>query len=170
MASSTGTEGLGPCWQACPIDPETKSRAMDCAVRQAETHTYVNHTLLCSDTCVRVLGSPPTRNPCLWRHGCHPTMISMELQRDVPQYMAIPWLMTWVMARTVSVREKGKHGLGRLGFRPSLGMVCRCRWGCQEEGAGCKGILQAVYFLAPRVECGCWGAEIPGEKKMELKS
>jgi hypothetical protein len=35
--------------------------------------------------------------------GCHRTMISMELQRDVPQYMAIPWLMTWVMARTVSV-------------------------------------------------------------------
>lgn len=111
MASSTGTEGLGPCWQACPIDPETKSRAMDCAARQAETHAYVNHTLLCSDTCVRVLGSPPTRNPRLWRHGCHPTMISMELQRDVPQYMAIPWLMTWVMARTVSVREKGKHGV-----------------------------------------------------------
>ena len=24
----------------------------------------------------------------------HITMISMELQRDVPQYMAIPWLMT----------------------------------------------------------------------------
>lgn len=30
------------------------------------------------------------------------TMISIELQRDVPQYMAIPWLITWVMARTVS--------------------------------------------------------------------
>lgn len=35
-------------------------------------------------------------------------MISMELQRDVPQYMAIPWLMTWVMARTVSVRREAE--------------------------------------------------------------
>lgn len=73
---------------------------------------------------------------------CHPTMISMELQRDVPQYMAIPWLMTWVMARTVSVREKGEHGLGWLEFKPSLGMVCRCRWGAgrreQAAKASCK--------------------------------
>lgn len=39
-------------------------------------------------------------------------MISMELQRDVPQYMAIPWLMTWVMARTVY--SMGVLGSGRL--------------------------------------------------------
>lgn len=50
MASSTGTEALGPRCQSCPIDPETESRAMDCAVRQAEMHAYVNCTLLCSDT------------------------------------------------------------------------------------------------------------------------
>ncbi len=29
----------------------------------------------------------------------------MELQRDVPQYMAIPWLITWVIARTVSANH-----------------------------------------------------------------
>lgn len=41
--------------------------------------------------------------------------------------------------------------------------------GCQEEGAGCKGILQAVYFLAPGVMCGCRGGEIPGGKKTEFE-
>lgn len=39
-------------------------------------------------------------------------MISTELHRDVPQYMAIPWLITWVMALTVSAGTDG----GR--FRP----------------------------------------------------
>lgn len=29
----------------------------------------------------------------------------MELQREVPQYMAIPWLITWVIARTVSANQ-----------------------------------------------------------------
>lgn len=32
-------------------------------------------------------------------------MISIGLQRDVPQYMAIPWLITCVMARTVSANH-----------------------------------------------------------------
>lgn len=32
-------------------------------------------------------------------------MISIGLQRDVPQYIAIPWLITWVMARTVSAKQ-----------------------------------------------------------------
>lgn len=35
---------------------------------------------------------------------CALTMISMEVHRDVPQYMAIPWLMTWVIALTVSAK------------------------------------------------------------------
>lgn len=35
------------------------------------------------------------------------TMISMALQRDVPQYMAIPWFITNVMARTISA-NRGK--------------------------------------------------------------
>lgn len=32
------------------------------------------------------------------------TMISMEVHRDVPQYIAIPWLITWVIALTVSTK------------------------------------------------------------------
>lgn len=45
-------------------------------------------------------------------------MISMELQREVPQYMAIPWLMTWVMARTVSAGREGESGRrGLVGCR-----------------------------------------------------
>lgn len=44
-------------------------------------------------------------------------MISMELQREVPQYMAIPWLMTWVMARTVSAGGKGRAAAGVRGGR-----------------------------------------------------
>lgn len=54
-------------------------------------------------------------------------MISMELQRDVPQYMAIPWLMTWVMARTVSVTREGDTAGGGGG---------------QEHGARPGDILQ----------------------------
>lgn len=30
------------------------------------------------------------------------TIISTDVHRDVPQYMAIPWLITWVIALTVS--------------------------------------------------------------------
>lgn len=33
-------------------------------------------------------------------------MISMALQRDVPQYMAMPWLITCVIARTISAGQK----------------------------------------------------------------
>ena len=33
------------------------------------------------------------------------TMISMALQREVPQYMAIPWFITNVMARTISANH-----------------------------------------------------------------
>lgn len=56
-----------------------------------------------------LLPQKQNKNPMPWIHGRHPTMISMELQRDVPQYMAIPWLMTWVMARTVSKRERERR-------------------------------------------------------------
>lgn len=68
-------------------------------------------------------------------------MISMELQRDVPQYMAIPWLMTWVMARTVSVTREGETTGG--GGRPGAWGLA---WGHsantgrrQEEGEGAVG-------------------------------
>lgn len=62
-------------------------------------------------------------------------MISMELQRDVPQYMAIPWLMTWVMARTVSVMREGDIAGGGAagGLGPSLGTFCKC-----GRGAGSR--------------------------------
>lgn len=54
-----------------------------------------------------------THTPCraaLGAGNVHPgaslwlcfTMISIALQRDVPQYMAMPWLMTCVIARTIS--------------------------------------------------------------------
>lgn len=36
------------------------------------------------------------------------TIISMGLQRDVPQYIAIPWLITWVIARTVSANHHNR--------------------------------------------------------------
>lgn len=62
-------------------------------------------------------------------------MISMELQRDVPQYMAIPWLMTWVMARTVSVTREGETAVGGAagGTRPSLGTFRKYRQGAVRE-------------------------------------
>lgn len=69
------------------------------------------------------------REPSPWTHTQRGrrTMISMELQRDVPQYMAIPWLMTWVMARTVSVTREGDTAGGGGG---------------QEHGARPGDILQ----------------------------
>jgi hypothetical protein len=33
-------------------------------------------------------------------------MISMADHRDVPQYMDIPWLITWVIALTISAETK----------------------------------------------------------------
>lgn len=79
-------------------------------------------------------------------------MISMELQRDVPQYMAIPWLMTCVMARTVSVMREGETAGGRAarGMGPSLGTFCKYRRGAGSREGCCEDGLQAVYFLAPK--------------------
>lgn len=78
-------------------------------------------------------GSEASASTCsgISRRHAAPTMISMELQRDVPQYMAIPWLMTWVMARTVSAGEEGESGRRALG-RGTHGWA-RARRG---EGAG----------------------------------
>lgn len=97
-----------------------------------------------------------------------PTMISMELQRDVPQYIAIPWLMTWVMARTVSVvregeRKKERRGRGRQGSGPAWGLSAETR----RRREGCGDVLQAVYSLALKLRLRL---EAPGEEKKELPS
>lgn len=55
----------------------------------------------------------------------------MELQRDVPQYMAIPWLMTWVMARTVSERERRETVWDSWGSGPV--------WGESADAGGVPG-------------------------------
>lgn len=34
------------------------------------------------------------------------TIISMAVHRDVPQYIAIPWLITWVIALTISTERR----------------------------------------------------------------
>lgn len=47
----------------------------------------------------------PPRDPQL-------TMISMELHLEVPQYRAIPWLITWVMALTVSSKSDQQQQTG----------------------------------------------------------
>lgn len=41
------------------------------------------------------------------------TIISIGLQREVPQYMAMPWFITWVIALTVSVSQNNS-------------MLCKC--------------------------------------------
>lgn len=46
------------------------------------------------------------------------TMISMELHLEVPQYMAIPWLITWVMALTVSSMTEQQQTGGTGQTRP----------------------------------------------------
>ena len=91
-------------------------------------------------------------------------MISMELQRDVPQYMAIPWLMTWVMARTVSVRREGDtagRGWGDWGHGAQPGDILQRQ--VEQEVGGCKDVLQAMYFLAP--ESGVAGVSRDHRKK-----
>lgn len=78
-------------------------------------------------------------------------MISMELQRDVPQYMAIPWLMTWVMARTVSVTREGEAaGVGGgWGHGAQPGGVLQVQARRRSRDGSRKDVLQAVYFPAP---------------------
>lgn len=98
---------------------------------------------------------------------CHPTMISMELQRDVPQYMAIPWLMTWVMARTVSVREKGDHGLGQLGCRPSLGTVCGCRWVARRREQAAEASCKQCTSWLPELSVGVGEAKFQEKRKQD---
>lgn len=51
---------------------------------------------------------------CEYRIADSLTIISMGLQRDVPQYMAMPWFITWVMARTVSAANKTQAVLNCL--------------------------------------------------------
>lgn len=85
-------------------------------------------------------------------------MISMELQRDVPQYMAIPWLMTWVMARTVSVMREGEiaGGGGWPGvWGPAWGHSANAG-GRQEqaEGAAKVSCKQCTSWLRSRAAGG----------------
>lgn len=70
-------------------------------------------------------------------------MISMELQRDVPQYMAIPWLMTWVMARTVSVTREGETtgGGGGRGHGAWPGDILQIQAGARRRGRVLSGRL-----------------------------
>lgn len=85
-------------------------------------------------------------------------MISMELQRDVPQYMAIPWLMTWVMARTVSVMREGEIAGGEGGRGPGAqpGDILQMRAGRQEqaEGAAKVSCKQCTSWLRSRAAGG----------------
>lgn len=76
----------------------------------------------------------------------------MELQRDVPQYIAIPWLMTWVMARTVSVREKGDHGWGICDSGPA--------WGWSADAGGVPGGGSRLQRHLASSVCTSWLLEL----------
>lgn len=80
-------------------------------------------------------------------------MISMELQRDVPQYMAIPWLMTWVMARTVSVMREGEIAGGGVagGLGPSLGTFCKCGRGARSRQRALRRCLASSVLPGSEV-------------------
>lgn len=69
-------------------------------------------------------------------------MISMGLQRDVPQYMAMPWLITWVMARTVSAADKTQVTLNRLHHSDAFPLVRPHRIVAGQCGARAQ---QAAY-------------------------
>lgn len=53
------------------------------------------------------------------------TMISMALQRDVPQYIAIPWFITNVMARTISASHSKSHDVVSMSFFSSVFTLMR---------------------------------------------
>lgn len=48
------------------------------------------------------------------------TMISIALQREVPQYIAIPWLITCVIARTISKEEEKDWYALKFHINPSI--------------------------------------------------
>lgn len=79
-------------------------------------------------------------------------MISMELQRDVPQYMAIPWLMTWVMARTVSAggRESSRRALGHRDGAGPCTSCKQCASKCQTGRSWVWKLKQKGMEIDPR--------------------
>lgn len=94
-------------------------------------------------------------------------MISMELQRDVPQYMAIPWLMTWVMARTVSEREreKGDHVWDSWGKGPAGEWSAdACRVARRREQAAKASCKQCTSWL-PELGVGVGKGRFPEKRK-----
>lgn len=54
---------------------------------------------------------------------------------------------------------------GTAGAQGQPGDSLQMQAGCQEKGAGRKGILQAVYFLAPGAGCGRWEGDISRRKE-----
>lgn len=80
-------------------------------------------------------------------------MISMELQRDVPQYMAIPWLMTWVMARTVSVMREGEIAGGGGGRGPGAqpGDILQMRAGARSRQRALRRCLASSVLPGSEV-------------------
>lgn len=72
--------------------------------------------------------------------------------------------------------EKGKLQVGGEApgdVGPSLGTFCKYRWGAGRRGS-CTGVLQAVYFLAPKSGVagafGTTGKREPRSKKLVLKT
>lgn len=47
-------------------------------------------------------------------------MISIALQREVPQYIAIPWFITCVIARTISVQEEKDESSMKFHINPTI--------------------------------------------------
>lgn len=94
--------GATQCWDS---SSEPCLQSLQTSLPQV---TIPSLPLVPSSLCVRDQRHRTCQSPRVVAHGAGPgaqpldaytprghiTMISMELQRDVPQYMAIPWLMT----------------------------------------------------------------------------
>lgn len=134
------------------------------------------------DSCLQGVPSCPCATASRFAHSsgqgaraeCHCTMISMELQRDVPQYIAIPWLMTWVMARTVSVVREGETWVGAAGTQAQPGDILQIQAGRWEEGGLQRCLASSVLPGSELGVCVCGSRSKekrePQSKKLVLET
>lgn len=94
-----------------------------------------------------------------WSQLCF-TMISIALQRDVPQYIAMPWLMTCVIARTISKGERQtRENSASPPSCPRAAPVCQSApsqlgaastaWHCRTQPPSLRTDLGPIH------SCGC---------------
>lgn len=72
-------------------------------------------------------------------------MISIADQRDVPQYMDMPWLMTWVMALTISENTQPQTKTSGNFRKILLNQILRARDTVHKKTKGALGDMFLLF-------------------------